>query len=404
MTREEVLKKALKGKITWTQAALILGVTDRQVRRLRQAFSKGGKAALVDGRARPREERRIPESTVIELCRLRRELYSDFSVRHFYEFATEKHGLVLSYTKAKDILQSNALAIKSAGRGKHRRKRERRPMLGMLVHLDASTHRWIGGLPNHDLVVALDDATSEILFARFFEQEGVLSTLYAVKHILKTRGRFCELYTDRGSHFCNTRVARSGPDQIQQGPVPIALSALKITQIWAYSPQARGRSERAFGTLQGRLPQELRLAGIKDYEAANRYLDDHFIQDFNTRFTVPAEQPESAFVPVVGLDLDLLLSSRTSRIVGNDNTVRFDKLRLQIPRGTDRPHYFRCEVTVHEFPEGDLGVSYQDKLLARFDRRGEPAVIRDARGRKKIATVVQAHGIAAPAWAGRARG
>ena len=244
----------------------------------------------------------------------------------------------------------------------------------------------------------MDDATSEILFARFFEQEGVLSTLYAIKHVLKTRGRFCELYTDRGSHFCNTRVATQGPDQIQQGPVPVALHALKIRQIWAYSPQARGRSERAFGTLQGRLPHELRLASIKDYASANRYLEEHFIADFNHRFTVPASQPESAFVSVVGIDIDLLLTARTSRIVANDNTVRFEKLRLQLPRSEKRPHYCRCEVTVHEFPDGALGVSYNEELLGVYNRQGELRVVKDARGRKRLAKVVEPRGIAAPAW------
>src|SRR5438132_10818029 len=238
MTRQQVVGKAVEGKISWGQAAVILGLTPRQVRRIRRCFEQRGLEGLMDRRHLPRTKR-IPAAVVDELCRLRCELYRDFSVTHFYQFATEKHGLRLSYTKAKSVLQEAGLAIKFKARGKYRRRRERRPMRGMMLHLDGSTHGWIEGLPNHDLMVMLDDATSEIVYARFFEQEGVISTLDALKYVLGRHGRFCELYTDRGSHFCNTKVAKDGPDQIQQGPVPRALKALGIRQIWAYSPQAR---------------------------------------------------------------------------------------------------------------------------------------------------------------------
>src|SRR5215467_11534788 len=247
-------------------------------------------------------------------------------------------------------------------------------------------------LPNHDLVVLLDDATSQILYAQFFEQEGVVSTLSALKHVLGRYGRFGELYTDRGSHFCNTRVATQGPDQIQQGPVPRALKALGIRQIWAYSPQARGRSERMFGTLQGRLPQELALVGVKTYAEANRYLDRIYLERHNRRFAVSPAQPESAFTPIAGIDLSLLVSIQHERIVRNDNTVLFGKTILQLPRNVRRLHYVRCTVLVHEFPEGDLGVSYQGVLLGRFSARGKLHVEERRKGRpRKVAYLDGVH-------------
>jgi hypothetical protein len=243
-------------------------------------------------------------------------------------------------------------------------------MRGMLVHLDASTHTWIPGVPMQDLTVALDDADGRILYARFFKQEGTFSTLAALKHVLIRHGRFCELYTDRGSHFCHTGQAGGAPDDVQNGQVARVLKVLGIHHILARSPEARGRSERAFGTIQGRLPQELRLGGISDYEAANKYLDEVFVPDFNRRFTVTPAEPESAFVRLVGVDLRLLLSIQHERVVRNDSTVLFDTVVLQLPRTKERRHYVRCPVLVHEFLDGTLGVSYQARLLARFTRDG----------------------------------
>jgi hypothetical protein len=330
-----------------------------------------------------RAPQRIPQATVDELCRLKREVYPDFSVRHFHQFATEQHGLALSYTMALTVLQAKGLATKTAARGKYRRKRERRPMVGMMVHLDASMHEWIKGLPHWDLMVALDDADGRILSARFFEQEGTVSTLATLEEVLVRYGRFCELYTDRGSHFCHTPKAGGEPTLLHDGQVPRALKALGIRQILARSPEARGRSERAFGTLQGRLPQELRLAGVRTYEAANEYLEKVFVPDFNKRFTVTPAQPERAFVPLVGVDLRLLLSVQHDRVVAKDSTVAFEGLKLQLPAGRDRLHYVRCPVLVHELLDGHLAVSYQGRLLARFTRDGD--LLRDARKPKQKA-------------------
>jgi transposase len=371
VTAREVIVKAIDGQITWIQASEILGITARHMRRLRERYEKEGYHGLVDRRrGRPRRSR-IPLKTIEEVCRLKRESYADFSVRHFYEHATEKHGLKLSYQWTLQVLQAAGIVRKEAGRGRYRRRRERRPMTGMLIHLDGSTHEWIRGLEMKDLIVGLDDADGRILFARFFHQEGTASTFAALEHILRTQGRFCELYTDRGSHFCRTAQAGADPDEEQNGQVARALKALGIRHILARSPEARGRGERAFGTIQGRLPQELRLHGITDYEAANRYLEETFTPHFNRHFTVSPLQRESAFVRLKSIDLELLLSSQHERIVRNDNTVTFNRLVLQLPSPAHRPHFVRCTVLVHEFPAGTIGVSFQGRLLARFSPTGE---------------------------------
>jgi hypothetical protein len=229
----------------------------------------------------------------------------------------------------------------------------------------------VAGLPRQDLVVALDDADGRILYARFFPQEGTASTFAALESVVRNYGRFGELYTDRGSHFCHSGPAGEVAEE-QNGQVSQALRALGIHQILAYSPQARGRSERAFRTIQGRLPQELRHQGISAYAAANDYLEQHFIPDFNRRFTVKPAQPESAFVKLTGVELELLLSSKHERVVRNDNTVTFKNLILQLPSTRYRLHFVRCPVLIHQFPNGTLGISYQGRLLARYDALGGP--------------------------------
>jgi transposase len=371
MTRREVITKAIAKQLSWVQAAEIIGIKPRQMRRLRWRVEHYGLDAVMDQRGGRPRRKRIKAGTIELLCRLKRDLYPDFSLRHFYEHVTEKHGVKVSYNWLRLMLQEAGVVEKEPSRGKYRRQRERRPMVGMLVHLDASTHEWIPRLPRQDLVVALDDADGRILYARFFPQEGTASTFAALESVVRNYGRFCELYTDRGSHFCQNGPAGELAEE-QHGQVSQALRALGIRQILARSPQARGRSERAFGTIQGRLPQELRHHGITDYTAANRYLERHFVPDFNRRFTVKPAQPESAFVKLGGIELELVLSSKHERVVRNDNTITFRNLIFQLPSTRYRIHFVRCPVTVHQFSDGTLGISYQGRLLARYDAAGDP--------------------------------
>ena len=244
-----------------------------------------------------------------------------------------------------------------------------------MLHLDASTHAWLPELPVQDLVVMLDDADGRILYARFVEQEGTLSTLAALWDVLQKHGRFCELYTDRGSHFAWTPQA-GGPATEEASQVQRALRTVGIRQILARSPEARGRSERAFGTIQGRLPQELRVHGVQDYTGANRYLEQHFVPDFNQRFTVTPREKGSAFLKLAVRDLELVLSVQHERIVRSDNVVVFERLLLQLPPPRTRAHYVRCPVLVHRFLDTTLGVSFQGRLIARFDSIGGPLPLR----------------------------
>lgn len=371
MTRKEVIMKAIQGQITWIQAAAIAGISDRQMRRLKIRYKHFGVDALRDYRGRVPRRKRIPLETIEQICRLKRERYADFSVKHFHEQLTERHSIEISYTWCRAVLQHAGIVKKARARGQYRRRRERRPMTGMLLHMDASTHQWIARRPKHDLNVVLDDAEGRILFAEFVKEEGLASTFSALRHVLSHYGRFCELYTDRGSHFCHTPVRGRGPAEEQNGNAARALKALGIRQILARSPQARGRSERCFGTIQKRLVPELRLHKITDYEAANRYLQESFIPEFNRRFAIKPEQPETAFVPLVGVDLDLLLSEQHDRVVRNDGTVIFRRTILQLPQLHGRPHYARCPVVVHELERGVPAVSYQGRELARFTAEGD---------------------------------
>ena len=370
MTRQEVVMKAVAGRLSWLQAADILGITPRQIRRLHLKYRTEGVKAILDNRGGKQRRRRVSFEVLQELFRLRRDQYPDFSVTHFHEHVTERHGLKLSYTFCKRVLQDAGLAEKAPGRGKYRRRRERRPLVGMLLHLDASTHAWLPELPMQDLMVMLDDADGRILHARFVEQEDTRSTLAALSDVLECHGRFSELYTDRGSHFAPT--AKCGAGELRpEGQVQRVLRAVGIRHILARSPEARGRSERAFGTLQGRLPQELRLHGITSYAAANQYLTRAFVPDFNRRFTVVPTERGSAFVKVARSDLELVLSVHHERVVRPDSIVVFEKLLLQLPPTTHRQRFVRCPVLVHEFLSDTLGVSYQGRLIARFNRAGD---------------------------------
>lgn len=381
MTRYEIIGKAIQGELKWVEAANILGVSARHMLRLRERYENFGIEGMRDKRTGRRMPSRIPKDEVEEVCRLKREVYPDFTTKHFHRFAVAKHGVKMSYSWALTILQARGLVTPERSRGTYRRRRERRAMLGMMLHQDASTHTWIAGIPMQDLVVTMDDATSRILHAKFHEQEGTRSTLDGISYVLRKHGRFCEFYTDRGSHYCHTTAAGEAPDPEQDGQVARVLQALGIRHIRARSPQARGRSERAFKTIQEQLVPELRLAGIRTYEAANAYLERSYVPAYNRRHAVAPAQPESVFTSMVGMNLDLLLSVQHDRVVRNDNTVMFERLGLQLPSTAERFHFARCKVVVHEFLDDTIGVSFQGRLVGRFTRDG--ATLKSAERPKK---------------------
>ena len=293
MKVQEVILRAISKQIHWFEAAKILGLSARQLRRLYYRYKNYGYDGLYDRRTGKPSPRRVPLAVAEQVFALYREKYFDFSVRHFHEKLWEEHGILLSYSWVKLALQGAGLVDQARQRGVHRR-RERRPMVGMMLHIDGSRHRWLGGEQWHDLIVVLDDASSEIYYAQLVEEESTVTVLTALREVVEQRGIFCSLYSDRGSHFWLTPKAGEMVDRQRLTQVGRAMRELGIEMIPAYSPQARGRSERNFGTWQRRLPQELRLRGIRTREEANRFLRESYIAEFNRKFAVAA-QPESAF-------------------------------------------------------------------------------------------------------------
>ena len=376
MTRKAVLQKAISGELSWVQVAEILRLTGRQVRRIRARYELYGESGLLDRRIGRINSRRIPEREKQKVCELYRERYYDFSAMHFYEKLISVHkNQVASYSKVLAWLQEEGLLAKHSRHASHRKKRERRPMSGMLLHLDGSTHAWLGEHhPNFDLLAVVDDATSEVYSARFVSQEGTRTCMQVIRETVEKMGTFCSLYTDRAMHFVVTMKAGDKPDRNRTTHLSRALDRLGTELIHAYSPQARGRSERLWKTWQGRLPQELRVAEIKTMEEANRYLREIFVPWHNQSLTVKALEPESsAFIPVpLSLNLNHVFSLQAFRQVNADNTIQFKNKLLQIPKQTHlRFSFAGVKVTVHEHLDCTFSITYGPHLLGVYSAEGK---------------------------------
>ena len=370
---EDAFEQYERGRLTGEEAGELLGMSGRNFRRLCVRYEEDGIEGLRDRRLGKVSPRRAPAGELARMQGLYRECYGDFTVKHFHEQLVKRHGYKLCYTVTKASLQAAGLVAKARRRGAHRKRRERRPLPGMLLFQDGSTHRWLAALGRDlDLVVTLDDATGEIYSALLVEQEGTMSSLLGLAETIGRNGLFGSLYTDRGGHYFITPKDSSKVDKTRLTQVGRALAQLGITHIPSYSPQGRGRMERVFGTLQKRLPQELRLARIKTVAAANRFLRERFVPDYNARFAVAAAEPGSAFVPYVGRPLADVLCVQEDRVVGADNCVSFNRRSLQIPPQRHRHHYVRATVRVHQYPDGSLAIFDGPRCLARFDPKGEP--------------------------------
>jgi len=374
MKFQEVILRAMSRQITWTQAAEILGMSDRNMRRYRNRLEKGGYDGLMDRRTQRPSPKRVPMAEAEAVLRLYREQYFDFNVRHFHEKLRHEHSISLSYTWVKNALQEAGLVGRAKKRGRHHKRRPRRPLPGMMLHIDGSTHAWLGSEHEQfDLVTVMDDATSEIYYACFVDQESTESVMAALRSVVESQGVFCSLYSDRASHFVFTPAGATRPDRSVRTQVGRALEQLGIELIHANSPQARGRCERSYGTLQGRLPQELRLAGIHTIEQANAFLGTYLPQH-NEQFTVPASETGTAFVPYAGGELDKVFSKHHERVIGHDNTVTFAKVKLQIERQTFRFSMAKCRVLISEQLDGTIAVYYGPNLLGRYDAAGRPLI------------------------------
>jgi len=372
MKVQDVILRALAKRITWWQAAEILGISARQMRRWKQRYEEYGYDGLYDRRRLRPSPRRVAVETVEQVLSLYREQYFDFNVRHFHEKLREEHGIRLSYSWLKAALQGAGLVAKRKQRGVHRKRRARRPLSGMLLHLDGSQHRWFQDERWYDLLVVLDDASSEIYYAQLVESESTVTVLQALREVIEQRGIFCALYSDRARHFFLTPRAGEEVDRGRLTQVGRALTQLGIEMIPAYSPQARGRGERNFQTWQGRLPQELRLRGVGTIEAANRFLKRSYIREFNRKFAVAAAEPGTAFVPVGSVDLDRIFSIQQERVVNRDNTVSWENRCLQIEKSPWRTSLAGCRVTVYQHLDGEVRIGYGPHTVGRYTAEGVP--------------------------------
>ena len=370
MKIQEVILRAMAKKITWWQAAEILGFSDRHLRRIRERYQEFGYESMFDKRRGQPSPKRVPFATVEKVLALYREKYFDLNVRHFHEKLREQHEVELSYTWVKSVLQGAGLVARQRQRGVHRKRRPRRPLAGMLLHIDGIRHQWFQDERWYDLIVILDDATSEIYYAQLTEEESTLTVMAGLKEVIAHKGVFCALYSDRGSHFWLTPKAGGKIDPHRLTQVGRALRELGVQMIPAYSPQARGRSERNFGTWQGRLPQELRLRGIGSLEVANRFLREHYMAEFNRRFQVPAAQRGSAFVRRSSRDLDLIFALQFERTVNRDNTVSVQNLYLQIEPVRWRATLAGCTVIVHQHLDGTFTITHGPQRLGHYSAEG----------------------------------
>jgi transposase len=372
MKVQDVMLQAMAKKITWWQAAEILGISDRHMRRWRERYVEEGYNGLLDRRRGQPSRRRVPVATVEKVFGLYREKYFDLNVQHFHEKLQAEHGIELSYTWVKQALQGAGLVARGRKRGAHRKRRERRPLPGMLLHIDGSRHQWFQDERWYDLIVILDDATSEIYYAQLVEEESTATVMAGLREVIERKGVFCALYSDRGSHFWLTPKVGGKVDYHRRTQVGRALHELGVQMIPAYSPEARGRSERNFGTWQGRLPQELRLRQLGTLEAANRFLREDYIPEFNRRFQVAPGQRGHAFVPSRHRDLERIFSLQFERSVNRDNTVSFQNLSLQIERVRWRATLAGCQVVVHQHLNGTLSLTHGPHCLGRYDGGGTP--------------------------------
>jgi hypothetical protein len=341
------------------------------MRRWRERYEEEGYSGLLDRRRGKPSRRRVPLATVEKVFALYREKYFDLNVQHFHEKLAAEHGIELSYTWVKQALQGAGLVARGRKRGVHRKRRARRPLPGMLLHIDGSRHQWFQDERWYDLIVILDDASSEIYYAQLVEEESTLTVMAGLKEVIERKGVFCALYSDRGSHFWLTPKVGGKVDYQRRTQVGRALHELGVQMIPAYSPEARGRSERNFGTWQGRLPQELRLRRIGTLQAANRFLRERYVAEFNQRFQVAPAQRGNAFVPCRSRDLERIFSLQSERTVNRDNTVSFQNLRLQLERVGWRGTLAGCHVTVHQHLDETLSITHGPHRLGRYTAQGE---------------------------------
>jgi len=371
MKLQDVILKAIAKKISWMEAAEIAGVSDRTMRRIKERYEQFGYNGLFDQRRGKRSVHRIPMATAEKVLALYQEKYFDLNVRHFQEKLRDQEQIELSYTWVYQALVGAGLVQKRRRRAPHRRRRPRRPLPGMLLHIDGSKHRWLNDDRWYDLIVILDDATSEIYYAQLVEEESTRTVMAGLREVIENKGLFCALYSDRGSHFFVTVKEGEKVDKHRLTQVGRAMKELGVQMIAAYSPQARGRSERSFGTWQGRLPQELRLAGITSMEEANVFLRERYIPEFNQHFSIAAAEKGTAFRRTSRRDLDWIFTVQTERVVAKDNTVAIADRRWQIDKTRFSNTLAGSTVMIHEHLDETVSIRFGPHVVGRYSSTGE---------------------------------
>ena len=371
MKVQEVILRAISGQILWMEAAEILGITDRQMRRWKQRYEEYGYDGLYDRRKKIPSPRRVPLDKAEKILKLYREEYFDFNISHFYDKLRSEHNIRISYNWVRLALQGAGLIEKRARHDKHRKRRPRRPLVGMMLHMDGSPHDWLGKGTICDLIHAYDDANNRLYDIELVREEDSLSCMRILKTVVGKYGIFCSLYTDRASHFYFTKKAGEEVSKDRLTQIGRALQELGIHPIPSYSAQARGRSERLNRTLQGRIPQELRLRGIKTINEANKHLKTEYIKEHNRRFVRKPEEKESAFIAVPRtVDLDKIFCFKHERTVDNDNTISFKNRILQIGPSELRVSFAKCKVMVCEHLDGAISVDYGPHTLGYYMPKG----------------------------------
>lgn len=369
MRFEEVYSRWNESRFTQQEAALVLGVSDRTFRRYVDRYEEYGMEGLSDKRLTQASSRQAPVDEVMAVVDKYQSRHRGWNVQHFHRWYQGAGGK-RSYTWLKNTLQSKGLVLKSVKRGVHRIQRDRAHLEGMMLHQDGSKHEWVPG-KQWDLIVTMDDATSEHYSMFFVEEEGTASSFQGVRDVIVRKGLFSSLYTDRGSHYWFTPKEGGKVSKTQLTQFGRAMKHLGIYMIPAYSPEARGRSERAFQTHQDRLVKELAYYGITQMDEANEYLNRTYMPAYNAEFMQPPPEPGSAFVPWTADNLDDILCEQDDRVVSADNCVRFHGMSLQIPANQYRCHYVKVTVRVHRYRDGSLAIFHGPRKLANYDQQGK---------------------------------
>ena len=375
--RHKVLKDVIDKKLTGVEAAQLLNLTPIHISRLKQRLLKGGFEAILRRSPDAPPNQKISDSNVQKILRLRKSLYYDFNIMHFMDKLHEVHKIPYCYESIRKVLIKHNLHSPKKKKKVYRQRR-RMPKAGMLIQMDSSQHFWLPLVENKWWLVAMiDDATNEVAYARFFPKDTLYANMYVIRRFIEIKGVFMSLYVDKASHFKTTRhggLHYNIAQEQEHTQIERALSELGINIIPANSPQAKGRIEVTFRLFQDRLIKEMRLAKIKNYAQANRFLQDEFLPWYNAKYTHKAE-PCYMSVPC-DKDLDLIFSIKKERTVNNDNTIQIYGQIIQIPPTNIRLSFARSKVDVYLLENKQILVLYKGKVIAESKLSNNNKVIK----------------------------